>query len=258
MSKKLRDILVGTDLVPPRSNGGEERFIAKHKVAVQYFVDDKEAETNQPMFDGSNVDTYKRQPMHGYDPGEDKKVYEGKGLRSIIPVEEGSLVNKIKAAGHAVLSTGLAIKHAPEVGVSAGKIIKNTYKSRKNNLDRIDRINDIKNKKVQEDTLDEGLLAKAARAIRKHTGSQRDDLRRKTGDALDDRQRKLFGGKKVREIDGYLGWGPGSKKVIKAVDNTLQKDKRYNDIHNRYMTAAYPETKGSRTKDYLSGKGKKK
>lgn len=70
-----------TEIYEPVSGPGspEAKFIQKHMNNTEFFIKDgKDYAGNSvdgPPYKGI-VNTYKRPPMHGYDPGQDTKAYD--------------------------------------------------------------------------------------------------------------------------------------------------------------------------------------
>lgn len=59
---------------PVKSAQGEQNFINKHKVKVS----GNPEKNGDKFFKASNIKSVERNPDHGYNPGQDEKVYEEK------------------------------------------------------------------------------------------------------------------------------------------------------------------------------------
>lgn len=87
--KPLRQILSQTDKendlgkYKPKSPD-EQKFVGKHKIQVTADA----AGNGDDVFKASNVKTYERKDHHGYNPGEDEKVYEDY-IEEVLSVSDG-------------------------------------------------------------------------------------------------------------------------------------------------------------------------
>ena len=101
-------------------------------------------------------------------------------------------------------------------------------------------INDDGAEDDREDRMDESVIDKAKRILRKVSGKQQKELTSKIDQAMDKRQIELLGKKYV------------DSSVPITDREKLQKDERYNSLNRRYITTNYPEFR----KRYLGDKKK--
>lgn len=152
MAKTLNNILNG---FTPKSKD-EKKFADKH-ITVKNKLDDKGTQDDK-LFNATNIDTVEREPRHGYNPGNDEKVYEEtvKGLHPmalhVMPVK----------------SKGKTKYHVMKVGRDLEQHISKGEHLTDSELDdateagaKIKHVTIIGRNKITEDTLDEKTLTPA-------------------------------------------------------------------------------------------------
>lgn len=140
MAKSLKNIL---EVYAPKSKD-EKRFKDKH-IVVKSKLDDKGTHDDQ-LFNATNIKTVDRETEHGYNPGNDEKVYEAVHPMAlhVKPVKvDGKTKYKVHAVGSDLSS-----------GVKVGEHLSDT---------ELDDASDMgaKIKHLKEDTLDEKKLTSA-------------------------------------------------------------------------------------------------
>ena len=75
MAKLLKDI-IGEANLHYTGNSKDERDFAEKLIAKEPFKNMYSGKDYDHVFKGTTTKQYKRPPMHGYNPGQDEKVYK--------------------------------------------------------------------------------------------------------------------------------------------------------------------------------------
>ena len=140
MAKTLNKIL---EVYAPKSKD-EKKFMDKH-ITVNNKLDDRGTQDDK-LFKGTNINTVNRETMHGYNPGNDEKVYEE--MSKVHP-----MALHVKDAGEGKYKVHAVGKHLAD-GIKVGEHLSDSE------LDDATEMG-AKIKMVKEDILDEKTLTPA-------------------------------------------------------------------------------------------------
>ena len=165
--KTLKQMLEVYDPKP----GDEKKFKEKHVAVKHKNLAGKSTEDDQ-LFQATNVKTVNREPTHGYNPGNDEKVYEETSI------EEG-IEDRLEAAREKAAAAGKTIKQPQQKKTLKRFVAGKAYGGSKQKEDQEDM-------KEEVEILDEAVVTSAASKILKQHHGRIKDLLKGIGAGVDE------------------------------------------------------------------------
>lgn len=196
----------------------ELRFKQKHVVQK---TDDRNGNKDD-VFSATNVKSVERSPNHGYNPGDDEKVYEGYEVNEDSHASHFRFLRHLQKAGISAPSKADAMNMIAKYGDpdSAGQAY----------VKRIKMIKTASNKVQKEETDQEG--------------EQLDELSKDTLKSY--MGKRLFGSKSVNNPEFSKDYLRKTKKGIKRAENKIAL-KQYEEEHNKESVEQISEARRKKT-----------